>query len=235
MTTLDTAPEPAAPVERPRGSWPRRLRLAALVVIGVVGCTLIYGNIVLIGASWAARPFTDLDRVEGLANVRHLIRVDDRVWRGAEPGPEGFQELARHGVETVVDLRPDPPSPREEALLRSLGMASVHMPVTDGQPPAADQVERFVALARASSGRVFLHCGEGVGRAGTMAAAYKVTTGQVSSRTAVRESLAVGVLTLEQIAFVAGLDRGRVDQPPAPVVVVSRFLDSPRQLYNKFL
>jgi protein tyrosine phosphatase (PTP) superfamily phosphohydrolase (DUF442 family) len=205
------------------------------MLVGVLGCTLIYGNIALVAMSWAARPISDLDQVEGVPTVRHLIAVDDRVWRGAEPNADGFRELAAHGVVTVVDLRPGTPSRRDDVLVRSLGMEVVHIPVIDGRTPAASQVRSFEELVRRSRGRVFLHCGEGVGRAGTMAAAYKVTTGQTDARTAVRESLAVGVLTLEQIAFIAGLDRDGVHRPPALAVIVSRYLDGPRQLYNKFL
>jgi hypothetical protein len=93
----------------------------------------------------------------------------------------------------------------------------------------------LVAIARASEGRVFLHCGEGVGRAGTMSSAYKVTTGNADATEALRESLAIGVLTLEQIAFIRALDRDGAHSPPAPVKALSRYLDGPRQLFNRFV
>ncbi|WP_406215152.1 hypothetical protein [Streptomyces canus] len=44
---------------------------------------------------------------------------------------------------------------------------------------------------------MFVHCGAGVGRTGTMAAAYLVKTGEQSS--AVRRNLAVGPPSIEQI------------------------------------
>jgi protein tyrosine phosphatase (PTP) superfamily phosphohydrolase (DUF442 family) len=223
-------------VERPdRVTWPRRLRLVALMLLAVVAGSLIQGNIALVAASWVARATTNLDDGPKLEGVRKLYVVDDKVWRGAQPGDVGFRSLAARGVTTVVDLRPSPNADKEDEELRALGVEPVHLRVTDGRPPSPSQVREFVAVARASSGRVFLHCGEGVGRAGTMSAAYKVATGRADATEALRESLAIGVLTLEQIAFIRTLDRDGAESPPAAVKAVSRYLDGPRQLFNRFV
>jgi protein tyrosine phosphatase (PTP) superfamily phosphohydrolase (DUF442 family) len=206
-----------------------------LVVVGALLLVLFQGNVALIAASWWARGTTDLHPGPKLDGVRKLYVVDERVWRGAQPGVEGFRSLAERGVSTVVDLRPGSHARRADEKLRALGMEPVHMPVTDGQPPSPAQVRSLVRVVDRSSGIVFLHCGEGVGRAGTMSSAYKVTTGQASASDALRESLAIGVLTLEQIAFIRSLDHDGAHEPPAVVTAVSRFLDGPRQLFNRFV
>jgi protein tyrosine phosphatase (PTP) superfamily phosphohydrolase (DUF442 family) len=229
-----TATKPSTSVERPPARWPRRLRLIVLVGLAAVLGSLVQGNLFLITSSWVARVGTDLDAGPELEGVRKLYVVDERVWRGAQPRAVGFRSLADEGVTTVVDLRPSSGAAREDANLRALGLDVVHMPVTDGRPPSPSQVQEFVAIVDDSSGRVFLHCGEGVGRAGTMAAAYKVAAGETDARTAVRESLAIGVLTLEQISFISSLDRDGAHEPPAVVKAVSRYLDGPRQLFNRF-
>ena len=226
-----TAERPA--VEQPRGSrWPRRIRVGALVVVATTILVLIQGNLALIAASWWARNDTELHPGPKLDGVRKLYVVDDRLWRGAQPGDKGFRSLAESGVTTVVDLRPSSDARRTDDDLRALGVESVHMAVTDGQPPSPEQVHDLVRIVARSTGRVFLHCGEGVGRAGTMSSAYKVTTGQASASDALRESLAIGVLTLEQIAYIRSLDRDGAHEPPAVLTAVSRFLDGPRQLFN---
>jgi protein tyrosine phosphatase (PTP) superfamily phosphohydrolase (DUF442 family) len=230
-----TATKPAEVGQRDRATWPRRLRLAALVLVAVVAGSLIQGNIALVAASWLARGTTDLDAGPKLEGVRKLYVVDDKVWRGAQPGRTGFRSLAERGVTTVVDLRPGPDSDAEDEDLRGMGVEPVHLPVTDGRPPSPTQVRELVAIVRASNGRVFLHCGEGVGRAGTMSAAYKVTTGEAGATEALRESLAIGVLSFEQIAFIGTLDRDGAESPPAVVKAVSRYLDGPRQLFNQFV
>ena len=65
-----------------------------------------------------------------------------------------------------------------------------------------------------------------------MSAAYKVTTGKASASEALRESLAIGVLTFEQVAFIRSLDRDGAHDPSVVATAVSRFLDGPRQLVN---
>jgi protein tyrosine phosphatase (PTP) superfamily phosphohydrolase (DUF442 family) len=217
---------------RSRTRWPRRFRIAALVVLAATIGALLQGNLALIAASWWARSNTELDAGPDLDGVRKLYVVDERLWRGAQPGTEGFRSLAESGVTAVIDLRPSPDARKVDRELNALGMESIHLPVTDGQPPSPSQVREVVNIVEDSQGRVFLHCGEGVGRAGTMSAAYKVTTGRASASEALRESLAVGVLTFEQIAFIRALDRGGAHEPPAIATAVSRFLDAPRQLFN---
>ena len=215
-----------------RARWPRRLRIASFVVLAATIGALLQGNLALIAASWWARGNTELDAGPKLDGVRKLYVVDDRLWRGAKPGATGFRSLAESGVTTVIDLRPSKDARKVDRELRALGMESVHLPVTDGTPTSPSQVRRVVDIVDNSQGRVFLHCGEGVGRAGTMSAAYKVTTGKASASEALRESLAIGVLTFEQIAFIRSLDRDGAHDPPVIATAVSRFLDAPRQLFN---
>lgn len=227
-----TATERSAAERQHRAAWPRRLRIGALVVVATTIGALLQGNLALVAASWWARSTTELHRGPDLDGVRKLYVVDDRLWRGALPSAAGFRSLAAHGVTTVVDLRPGSGARQADGEIRGLGMEVVHQPVTDGRAPSPSQVRQFIAITRESRGRVFVHCGEGVGRAGTMSAAYKVTTGQTSASDALRESLAIGVLTLEQIAFVRSLDHDGAHDPPAVATAVSRFLDGPRQLFN---
>jgi protein tyrosine phosphatase (PTP) superfamily phosphohydrolase (DUF442 family) len=229
------ATERSADESRDRNHWPRRIRIAALVVAATTIGVLVQGNLALIAASWWARATTDLHAGPHLDGVRKLYVVDDRVWRGAQPGADGFRSLSGRGVTTIVDLRPGPDALRADDDIRALGMSVVHLPVTDGQPPSPEQVRRMVRIVEGAAGIVFLHCGEGVGRAGTMSSAYKVTTGQASASEALRESLAIGVLTLEQIGFIRSLDRHGAHEPPIAVTAASRFLDGPRQLFNGFV
>ena len=232
--SVATAERPT--VEQPSGSrWPRRVRIAAFVVLAATIGALLQGNLALVAASWWARGNTELDAGPKLDGVRKLYVVDDRLWRGAQPGVTGFRSLAESGVTTVIDLRPGSDASRVGGELRALGVESVHLPVTDGTPPSPSQVRRVVDIVRNSQGRVFLHCGEGVGRAGTMSAAYKVTTGKASASEALRESLAIGVLTFEQITFIRSLDRDGAHDPPVVATAYSRFLDAPRQLFNTFV
>lgn len=93
-------------------------------------------------------------------------------------------------------------------------------------------MQQLVDIVEGSEGRVFIHCQAGVGRTGSMAAAYQVWTGVDSGAGALVENLSIGPPTLEQVAFTLNLEAGRADEPAMPVVVASRVLDAPRQLWN---
>ena len=83
-----------------------------------------------------------------------------------------------------------------------------------------------------SPGKVFVHCGAGVGRTGSMVASYLVATGKASPREALEKNLAVGPPSLEQVSYVARLD-GDFDRPNPGLVAVSRFLDAPRRIWSR--
>jgi protein-tyrosine phosphatase len=134
-------------------------------------------------------------------------------------------------VRTVVDLRAEDDLDVDEELLRRLGLERVAIPLRDGQTPTDAEIERFFSSVQAGPGPTFVHCGAGVGRTGAMVAAYLVANRQTDEWTAMRRNLAVGPPSLEQLAFVAGLDDG--DRPPSLVVAASRVLDAPRRLWSR--
>lgn len=203
-----------------------------LLSVGVVLALLVVANLTVLGLSLAARTSAEAwaPAVPGIDNLRV---VDARVLRGDAPPSTGYRGLAALGVSTVVDLRAEDDLDVPEELLSTLDIERVHLPVRDGQTPTAEQVRRFIEVVEHAEGRVYLHCGAGVGRTGSMAAAYLVGTGQVSRLTALRLNLAVGPPSLEQIAYAALLDPRDFRQPPLVVKVVSRFFDAPRRLWSR--
>jgi protein-tyrosine phosphatase len=215
---------------RRRPSLRQMSRIARHVAIAFIAF-LFVGNLVIIGLHGVARAEVGIDRVDGVAGVDKLRHVDGKVWAGANP--KSYEGLRAAGVTTVVDLRAEDDAREDDALIRSLGLEVLHIPIRDGQIPSQAEVAQFVDIVQKSPGTVFLHCGAGVGRTGSMSSAYLVATGQASGGDALAISLAVGPPSLEQMFYIGSLDGdGDSDRPPAPVVVVSRVLDAPRRIWS---
>ena len=150
----------------------------------------------------------------------------------AHPSRDAYFELAKRGVRTVVDLRAEDDVRDDEVFLTGLGVRLIRTPIRDGQTPTTAQVDQFLEAIRSSEGTVLVHCGAGVGRTGTMAAAYLVRSGAATPRDALWRNLAVGPPSLEQISYVAGLANGFA-APSLVVRALSRTLDAPRRLWSR--
>lgn len=125
--------------------------------------------------SASAQPHAPAERLD-LTGVPNLGRVHARLLRGGQPTDEGFRALAAFGVTLVVDLRQrDERSEVERALVTSLGMDYVAIPMSGWRTPRPDEVKRFLELLRAGrDGAVFVHCRRGAERTGVMIAAYRM-------------------------------------------------------------
>ena len=191
------------------------------------------GNLTILAASLWARQTTTTATPSTVAGVDNLRAVDDRLWRGGAPTTDGYRNLARAGVATVVDLRAEDGLEGDAHTVRELGMNLVRIPMRDGQVPTTEEVDAFLAATRTAGGRIFVHCGAGVGRTGAMVGAYQVDVRELSGGDALRRNLAVGPPSLEQIAYVARMGDGRPDKPGTMVTAVSRVLDAPRRIWSR--
>src|SRR5262245_25203166 len=89
-----------------------------------------------------------------------------------------------------------------------LGVREVHLPVPDSQPPTQSQLDAGVAeiiSALAAGQRVAVHCGAGLGRSGTLLAAYLVNQGLSvpAAMKSVRAARPGSIETIEQEAAIA--------------------------------
>jgi protein tyrosine phosphatase (PTP) superfamily phosphohydrolase (DUF442 family) len=207
----------------------RRRVLRVLAGLGAVAAFFIIGNLVIMSAVLWARS-TDDRGPTSLPGVQNFRVVDAKLMRGAAPTEQGYRALARHGVKTVVDLRAEPGLDDHEALLDELGIERIAIPMRDGQAPTDAQVTSFMDVMDDAVGKVFVHCGAGVGRTGTMVGSYMVGTGMASPAEALRFNLSVGPPSLEQISFVSSLEGSIISRPHPIVTTLSRILDGPRRI-----
>lgn len=108
--------------------------------------------------------------------IRGQCEVTPQLYVGPQFKRRGWQRLKQWGITGVVNLRRE----RDD---RSLGVDIPHylyLPTTDDDAPAIEDLTSGVVFIREqieSGGKVYVHCGAGVGRAPTMAAAYLVAMG----------------------------------------------------------
>ena len=109
------------------------------------------------------------------SGIQNFQQVNEHIYRGAQPTYEGFKELAKMGVKTVVDLRNRmEQSRKEKEMVESLGMRFIGVPMTM-RAPTDDQIKRVLYQLDLSSGwPVFVHCQGGRDRTGTVIACYRI-------------------------------------------------------------
>ena len=124
-----------------------------------------------------------------------LHQISERVYRGAQPRREGIRRLAELGFNTIINLRGTDANTRaDEAKARSLGLNYFNIPLPIwGRPNDAD-VQRILEIISApESGRVFVHCRDGVDRTGMIVALYRINREGWSTEMATAEAAGSGM------------------------------------------
>ena len=133
--------------------------------------------------------------------LQNFEKVSDSLYRGAQPSDAGLRELAKIGINMVVDLRGEGGrSTREAALAQSLGMKYVNIPLDGFKAPTADQVAKVQAIFEdASAGKVFVHCRRGADRTGTMVAIYRIEHDHWQNQQALNEAKTMKMAAAERL------------------------------------
>jgi atypical dual specificity phosphatase len=128
------------------------------------------------------------------------------------------QTLNQAGVGAVVSLLN---IPSDAPVYEAAGFHFLCLPIPDGQPPTPDQVRqfvRFMADQRKAQRIVAVHCEGGLGRTGTMLAAYLISEGERAEAAIarIRRAEPNAIETTQQIQFLKTLAAdGRPENPCA--------------------
>lgn len=134
------------------------------------------------------------------AGVPNFHKVNDKVYRGAQPSDQGFQNLAKLGVKTVVDLRQtDGRSAQEKRVVEAAGMRYINIPMLGMHTPNPADVQKVLSVFNdASAGPVFVHCKRGADRTGTVVACYRISHDRWDNGKALGEAKAFGMAWMQK-------------------------------------
>ena len=162
--------------------------LLAITICAGEGPPLQSGN----SASRPARPIGQKRKIKGVGNFGEATPT---LFRGAQPSHEGFAELAKMGIDIVVDARGDR-TDSEGKEVGKLGMQYVAIP-WHCPFPNDDVFVRFLKLLQENPNKkVFVHCRLGEDRTGMMVAAYRMAAQGWSADEAMREMHQFGFSTI---------------------------------------
>jgi protein tyrosine phosphatase (PTP) superfamily phosphohydrolase (DUF442 family) len=125
-----------------------------------------------------------------IAGIHNAGKINEFLYRGAQPREPGLSELKKLGITTIVDLRGENPEKIrwERKQAESLGMRFVNIPVSGWSPPTDEQVVQFLSLFRSDSPhKVFVHCRFGDDRTGVFVAAYRMAFEKWTADQAMKE------------------------------------------------
>lgn len=110
--------------------------------------------------------------------IVNFDKVDDHLYRGAQPNHNGLEYLASRGIKTVINLRQTMDSlPDEERVAKQLGMTYVNVPLSGTAVPSIARMQEIQALIAASPQPVFVHCQYGCDRTGITVACWRIDHG----------------------------------------------------------
>ena len=116
-------------------------------------------------------------KVTGAEEIRisNFGKVNEHLYRGAQPEGHDYRDLAAMGIKTVIDLRNDAKS-YARPLAEQAGLKYINLALNDKKYPPADAAARFLEIANdAANWPVYIHCAGGRHRTGAMAAVYRMT------------------------------------------------------------
>ena len=143
--------------------------------------------------------------MDASSEINNFHQVDRDLYRGARPilTSAAYEDLAKLGIKTVIDLEGGEPAKREESkidemnalpnasqiLFRPYPIKAFKHTVLFALPKTGDEsVEKFFQLLHDSPKPIFLHCQHGKDRTGALVMIYRMKQEQESSAEAFKEA-----------------------------------------------
>ena len=125
---------------------------------------------------------SDWAKAVRLAGAPNLHKVTDSLYRGAQPTEEGFKNLERLGIKTVINLRSFHADD-----LRGTSLKGVRIRMEAWDPEFEEIVRAMSILSDPNGAPYFVHCQHGADRTGMVTAIYRMAVQGWSKDEAIAE------------------------------------------------
>lgn len=175
-----------------------------LLLALVTSLAFAQGGVVL--AEDAPRPakFAKPLEAPGLSNFHE---VTPQIFRSAQPLPEGFQQLKKMGIRTVISLRDDG---ADDDWAAGTKLKLVRVPMGFDKIDDASIAQVLALLRKKEEGPFLIHCQMGADRTGMIMALWRITEQGWSREDALAEARACGLLIESFATYVAQVDLGKL-------------------------
>jgi protein tyrosine/serine phosphatase len=153
-------------------------------------------------AATSAASMTAADDSAGEATYPELPnfhRVDEHLYRGAQPAEGGIARLKSLGVRTIVNLRGETSLVTLEAReAQEAGLRYFSVPMRGLGRPTDEQLKRILGLIDQSDNwPVFVHCKAGQDRTGLVVACQRIARAGWTAERAIHEAMDLGMMKIE--------------------------------------
>ena len=145
-----------------------------VIVVGLVFALLAPG---IGGAAVCSDDYLHADRLPArklmYPGLQNFGEVTPTLYRGAQPSPQGFEQLRQMGISIVIDTRAGSRK-NERNMVTKLGMKYVQIPWHCPYPSNSLMVKFLTVIRDNPDRRVFVHCKTGDDRTGLMIAVWRM-------------------------------------------------------------
>lgn len=137
------------------------------------------------------RFFDQFSRKASGAPVWRLSKIRPFLYLGGQHYPKGWQEMLDEGITGIINMRE---THHDDVKMGVGGEHHLHLATRDNTPVPIDYLQQaadFIAEEKKQGGKVYVHCGVGVGRAPSAVAAYLIKYENMSSTEAIKTIRAV--------------------------------------------
>ncbi len=120
----------------------------------------------------------------------NFYKINDRLYRGAQPLSGGLKKLKELGIQTILNLRGVGDETRQEQREAAAeGLKFISLPMPGLSRPSDAAIEQALKIIDdPENGVVFVHCKHGADRTGTVIACYRISRENLTREQAIAES-----------------------------------------------